>query len=143
MLRSEYVDWITCTGGEWWALRRLSPCTVDARAGVYVIWCNRGFPRVVRIGQSGGGRTGSIGARLSEHRNNKRILRLGEGKGLYVTWTAVSNRELRKGIERYLARVLVPVVGSRFPRAVEVRVNLPWLLWDRPSGSQMPLGGGL
>ncbi len=84
-------------------------------------------------------RTGSMDARLSEHRNNEEILRF--EKELHVTWAAVSDVQLRKGMERCLGRVLVPRVGSRFPRAAPVEVNLPWRRWHRPPGSQLPLGG--
>ncbi len=134
-----HVQWIKCKGGRWCTLSGLRLSTVREKAGIYIIWHDCPLPRAVRIGQSGAGRTGSIRARLSEHRNNEEILHFDERR-LYVTWAAVPDAQQRKGIENYLGRVLVPRVGSRFPRVAPVEVNLPWRHWHRPRGSQLPLG---
>ncbi len=142
MLAGTQVKWVTCTGGRWCALRRLELRSVSAKSGVYIIWCDRLTPRAIRIGQGGSGRTGSLRARLSEHRNNREILRF-DAKGLYVTWAEVRDAKVRKGVENYLGRVLVPLIGARFPCVPPVRVNLPWIVWHRPRGSQFPLGGEL
>ena len=111
----------------------------DASASSVPLSVGRAPRPVGRAPRRRASRTGSMGARLSEHRNNEEILRF--EKELHVTWAAVSDVQLRKGMERCLGRVLVPRVGSRFPRAAPVEVNLPWRRWHRPPGSQLPLGG--
>lgn len=86
--------------------------------GVYVIAYDALSPRVVRVGQ------GDIASRLSEHRNNPTIQRYRANGPLKVAWAALSGYQVG-GVEVYLANVLRPLVGDRFPNVTPIPVNLP------------------
>lgn len=84
---------------------------------VYIIrhwWPNS---RVVRVWQW------IIKDRLSEHRENKDILRY-QNLGLFVTWASV-NAQYRDWVEKYLWDTLKPLVWERFPECSPIVVNLP------------------
>ncbi|MFN3688892.1 hypothetical protein [Salinarimonas sp.] len=72
----------------------------------------------VRIGQ------GDINDRLGRHFDDPAIPISGLLNPLAVTWARVDPR-LVDGVERYLGDVLVPKVGSRFPNADPIAVNVP------------------
>ncbi len=83
---------------------------------MYLIWSTTG--RCVRVGQ------GVIADRLKVHRADPIILsHQGTGQ-LLVTWAQVI-KPYRDGIERYLGEMLNPVVGSTFPNAIPIQVNIP------------------
>jgi hypothetical protein len=89
----------------------------DGLEGVYVIWHGGWQPRIIGVGQ------GVIRDRLGEHRQDKKITRYSE-HGLLVTWASV-DRSVRDGVEAFLAKNLIPLVGERFPDAVPREVNIP------------------
>lgn len=111
------VTWAKYTSGAWCGLATLNlaaPELVDA-GGVYVIW--RPYDRrAVRVGQ------GTIVDRLRQHRCDREILT--HGPGLLVTWANVAP-SWRDGVERYLANQYQPLVGTTFPFATPIPVNLP------------------
>ncbi len=86
--------------------------------GVYVIWHGGQNPWTVKLGQ------GEISKRLLDHRADREILAFRE-YGLMVSW-AQSDSIYRDGAEAYLANILNPKVGERFPDRSFVQVNLPW-----------------
>ena len=114
------VNWNKCTGDSWCSLKNLNLAHehFDGLEGVYVIWRNEPTRKAVRVGQ------GIIRDRLAEHRENTEILAKGP-QGLFVTWSRVDVQN-RDGVEAFLAEILDPLVGERFPDVVPVPVNLPW-----------------
>jgi len=110
--------WIKSTADEWLDLNSFNIDTCKTRLGVYIIWHGGANPKVVRVGQ------GDIAERLACHREDDEVQAYA-GFGLYVTWAATSALEI-DGIERYLADALSPLVGTRWPAAVPLRVNTPW-----------------
>ncbi len=113
------VSWVKC--GElpdsiWCDFTGVNLENVDA-LGVYVIWHGGKPPDVVRVGQ------GNIKDRLTQHREDKKILAY-KKYGLYVTWARVEP-EFLDGVEAYLANQYSPLLGERFPDAVQIAVNLP------------------
>jgi hypothetical protein len=87
--------------------------------GVYTIWHGGQSPRFVRVGQ------GDVKARVGLHKNDPVITAYSMYGRLAVTWAAVPAAQ-RDGVERYLAELLKPLVGDRFPQAVPIPVNHPW-----------------
>jgi len=62
---------------------------------------------------------------LSEHRDNPKILKYREFGLLYVTWAKVSSHEM-SGVEAYLANLLKPLEGERYPNVPFISVNSPF-----------------
>jgi hypothetical protein len=116
------LDWVRGRSGEWLSLDSLDlthPHFVKL-IGVYVIWAPTGLPAAVRVGQ------GAIAKRLCAHRENPEIRHHDVLDGpLLATWAWVPGGAL-DGVERYLGLMLRPRVGSLFPCAALVFVNLPW-----------------
>ncbi len=118
------INWRFCTGNVWCKLMtvNLNHETFKDLNGVYIIWKYdvNNIPRTIRLGQ------GIIKDRLNTHRLNEDITKYNlPDSELYVTWAAVDGRSV-DGVEAYLARVLNPVIGERFPLRTEKSVNLPW-----------------
>lgn len=85
--------------------------------GVYVI-LEIATGKAVRVGQ------GDINDRLGRHYNDPEIRIAAYLNPLGVTWAHVDPRDV-DGVERYLGDTLRPKVGSHFPNAVPIEVNLP------------------
>lgn len=111
------LSWIKCQGDVWCSLLKVNLEKVTA-TGVYVIWHAGDNPRTVRVGQ------GNIADRLSVHRNDENITQYSE-HGLYVTWASVSAKQM-DGVEAYLADILNPLEGERFPEVARIAVNSPF-----------------
>ena len=114
------VNWIKCENDNWCPLEtvNLDSDHFNALYGVYVIWFAGEAPNVVRVGQ------GHISDRIYEHRNNPEITRYSRNGELFVTWATVPEHQ-QDGVEVFLANELAPLVGSAFPDAQPVSVNLP------------------
>jgi hypothetical protein len=118
------LNWGSCEGDKWCSFSKLNldHNVFDELFGVYIIWRfnAQNVPQAVRLGQ------GIVRDRLKSHRQNKDITTYDvNGSTLYVTWAEVDGRRV-DGVEAYLARVLNPLVGERFPNRTENSVNLPW-----------------
>ena len=115
-----YLEWFKCFGDNWGDLLEinLDHNHFDGMRGVYIIWSGGKSPTVLKVGQ------GNIRERLYEHKKDY-VLAAYHQNGLYVTWAKVPELECC-GVERYLGETLKPVVGSRLPEAVPIKVNLPW-----------------
>jgi hypothetical protein len=89
-------------------------------AGVYIIWHSLGAdsPETVYVGQ------GHIATRLEERRYDGRLVHF-RRHHLRVSCAALPEGQ-RDGVERYLAQVLEPNVGERWPDAEPIGVNLPF-----------------
>ena len=122
--------WVKCENNAWCALRSvdLSHNSYDNLIGVYIIWYwdNLGNPITVKIGQ------GNIKNRITAHRINPQIQAYAH-MNLLVTWTSIPTY-LLDGVEAYLGKVLKPRVGSLFPNAKPIPVELPFIVnppWNR------------
>ncbi|ARN73782.1 hypothetical protein [Oceanicoccus sagamiensis] len=110
------LQWGICGDDKHWCdfhHLNLDSDTFKDNKGVYIIWSGE---TVVRLG------SGIIKDRISEHRGNSEI---NTYNNLKVTWATVKANQM-EGVERYLADVLDPAVGDRFPDATPIEVNLPW-----------------
>ena len=110
------LTWQKCEGDTWCSLTavNLGHPHFDSMEGVYVIWQANGS--VIRVGQ------GTVKDRIAAHRQDAQIT---AHRPLHSSWAPVP-ATFRDGIERYLANVLKPLVGSTFPNAAPIAVNLPW-----------------
>jgi len=107
--------WGNCTNDVWcdFINLNLEHEIFNDLKGVYIIWSGE-IP--VRLG------SGIIKDRIYDHRNNQEILDFAD---LKVTWAEVSENSM-ENVEKYLANVLQPEVGERFPDKQPIEVNLPW-----------------
>ena len=114
------VEWIKCTDGQWCGLNEvdLTHHHFDDMEGVYIIWHGGQYPKVVRVGQ------GKVATRLAAHRVDDEIQAFSR-YGLFVSWAKVTQSS-QNGVEAYLGATLNPLVGTRFPDAKYIEVNLPW-----------------
>jgi hypothetical protein len=87
--------------------------------GVYVVYQAGNPPRSVFVGR------GDIAKRLAERKNDKRFDKIRSDGKLLVTYAAVPATDL-EGVEKYLARLLVPTVEERRPEVREIAVNTPF-----------------
>ena len=113
--------WQDCKGDKWsdfYGLDLNSDYFDVSRNGVYIIWYRGNPGKTVYVGQ------GNIKARVTAHRNDDAIGQYSEF-GLLVTWALVSKSNC-DGIEAYLADRLNPLIGTIYPDATPIRVNLPW-----------------
>lgn len=110
------LQWIKYTDQSWIDLASVDLSNVTT-TGVYVIWQSFKGGKVVRVGQ------GDIKARLTEHRQNRWIMRHAGNSRLLVTWASVNALAL-DGVKRYLAEKYSPIEGERFPDAQPIAVNL-------------------
>ncbi len=113
------LNWVKCEGDAWCPLNdvNLGHSHFDAMEGVYIVWHEGNHAATVRVGQ------GNIKDRLTSHRADNDIQAYNSNV-LLVTWASVPENQ-RDGVESYLAQVLHPKVGDRFPDATPIPVNLP------------------
>ena len=129
--------WVKCEGNTWCQLNHLN---LDHNyynnfKGVYIIWYwnNFGHPITVKIGQ------GVIKDRLAAHRRDPQIQAYAH-MNLLVTWTNIPPY-LLDGVEAYLGKALNPRVGSLFPNAKPIPVELPFFVgppWNKPDRQARP-----
>ncbi len=114
------LNWVKCKGNVWCQLNTvdLTHSHFDNMEGVYVIWHLGDSPATVRVGQ------GIIRDRIQAHRGDTQVQAYNRFD-LVVAWASVPDR-YRNGVEVYLAQTLQPVVGTYFPVAQPIKVNLPW-----------------
>ncbi len=119
-IRSMQILWQKCAGNVWGLLLTVDTAHphFDNMEGVYIIWHGGQNPQVVRVGQ------GVIRDRIITHREDWQVLHYRD-QGLFITWAPVRT-PFRDGVERYLAEVLSPLVGDRYPSTPVIAVNLPW-----------------
>lgn len=114
------VDWIKYENGQWCKLESLNleQGHFDNMSGVYIIWQEASNRRYIYVGQ------GFIKERLGDHRRNWKEQGI-DTSTFYVTWASVYD-EYKDGIELFLANILFPDFGGRFPRKPPIPVNLPF-----------------
>nr|BFF39791.1 hypothetical protein BACY1_15960 [Tenacibaculum mesophilum] len=108
------VEWIYCQNNEWcdFLTLNLENQHFNNLNGVYIIWSGK---TIVRLG------SGEIKNRIADHRNNPDIIAY---PNLKVTWAKINANQMQ-GVEKYLADVLNPEIGERFPNRTPIEVNLP------------------
>lgn len=114
------VDWIRYESGEWCKLETLNleQEHFNEMSGVYMIWKGEAYRQYVYVGQ------GFIKDRLDKHRRDW-IAKEIDISTFYVTWASVSDY-YKDGIESFLANILLPDFGRRFPEKPPIPVNLPF-----------------
>jgi hypothetical protein len=114
------LSWIKCVGDKWCPLNtvNLDHPHFSNMEGVYIIWHGGQNPATVRVGQ------GFIRDRLRAHRSDPEVQAY-SALGLFVTWAEVAAGD-RDGVEAYLASILQPLAGERFPQRTPIPVKLPW-----------------
>lgn len=114
------VQWNKCVGDIWCQLNNvdLKHSNFTHMEGVYIIWHDGDEPTTVRVGQ------GVIRDRIAAHRKDPDVQAYARWT-LYVTWAYVAQVH-RDGVEAFLAEVLNPLIGERFPDRKPIPVNLPW-----------------
>ena len=117
------LTWARC-GEHWCSFDRLKLDALEGEVGVYAIWhdgsTNPPYNQAawVRIGE------GDIAERIREHRLDANITAYSVYGDLRVTWAIIGRRQTRRGVERFLADRLRPIVGE-YPDVAPIEVNLP------------------
>lgn len=114
-----FVEWNKGREGGWCTLAEvdLEDESFQGMEGVYVLWSGRDNPITLRVGQ--GYIKGLLASELANHR-----LAGYRAEELFVTWARV-NQLHRADVARYLAKVLEPTLGDRYPEGSQIPVNLP------------------
>lgn len=114
------LRWIRYDNGNWCDLLALDTNQehFNNMEGVYIVWHAGQNPATVYVGQ------GVVRDRIVKHKQENAVLAY-QQYGLYVTWASVP-ATYRDGIERYLAEILNPKIGRRYPDVPPIEVNLPW-----------------
>jgi hypothetical protein len=111
------LTWAKQPNGDWYTLEGFDFSKITT-VGVYFIWCEGNPSTNVRPGQ------GIIGARITAHKADPKIMRHKTTGTMRVTWAAVPAHQLDR-VERYLADMYQPIEGDRFPDVEPLAVNLP------------------
>lgn len=109
------INWGTCGDDRHWCYFGkliLSSEDFKYKKG-YIVWSGE---TVIRLG------SGLIKDRIAAHREDFKISKYTDMK---VTWAKVNANRIQ-GVEKYLADILNPVVGDRFPDRIPIEVNLTW-----------------
>jgi len=109
------VTWVQSQAGTWLPFETFNIADVKAY-GVYSIWHDGNPSRTVYVGQ------GDIKSRLLAHRSNPKITKYSAYGTLRVTWAELSAAQV-DGVERYLADMLLPLVGEAHPDVLPIPVN--------------------
>lgn len=115
------ADWYRCHGHVWCELFKvdLNHKYLRESSGVFVIWTGSDDnPSVLKVG------CGPIPKRLSEIKKELAIQAF-KHLGLFVSWTEMSSIK-QKGVELYLINELTPKMQDEVPKAIPVKINLPW-----------------
>jgi hypothetical protein len=115
------VNWRKCGADEHWCdffSLDLTSRRFGRDEGVYIIWHGGESPAVIYVGQ------GEIRSALAAHREDPKITQYQSHGPMYVTWDTLDTRYI-DGVERYLARVLLPLVPGPERDADIVEVPLP------------------
>lgn len=117
------LPWITTYSGtkNYIALDNvdLSKVVVEGVYMIYQLSTPTRAARVIRVGQ------GIVKDRLTSHAQDQKIGAHRASGALYVVWAPVA-KNIRDGVERYLADVYQPLVGDAFPNVAPVAVSAPW-----------------
>lgn len=113
--------WFKCKGAVWCELFKvdLNHKYLADSEGVFVIWIgDYKDAKVLKVG------SGSITKKLSAIKKDIAIQAF-KFHGLFVSWTEVSAIK-QKGMELFLINELKPRMQDSVPKAIPIKVNLPW-----------------
>ena len=115
------VHWYKSESSQWLKLKDLDLThSLVKQRGVYIVFVFDALD-VLYVGQ------GYVAQRLEERKRDRRILELADLDELCVTWARIAGEAKRKGVERFLADTLIPLVGEH-PKVPPIAVNVPPLL---------------
>ena len=115
------IKWNRCSGGIWCELFKLNLdhdyfASLD---GVYIVWYEKkGEIVCLNVGY------GNIVRELKKLKSDIAVKAFAE-HGLYVTWSNLSKAQ-QLGTTIYLAKTLSPKISSVLPKALPLKINLPW-----------------
>lgn len=114
------VDWLKCKGGVWCDLFKLDLNHEYLNVnGVFIVWVGENNERkVLKVG------SGNIAQNFAALRKELAIQAFSH-LGVKVTWTEASALK-RAGIELYLNSELDPTMMADLPKALPIKVPLPW-----------------
>ncbi|HOM05349.1 MAG TPA: hypothetical protein PLU67_07640 [Candidatus Kapabacteria bacterium] len=112
--------WYKCKGEVWCELFKLDmehPVLKTAE-GVYIIWTGVNDRKVLKVG------SGLIRSQLMTARQDVTINAFAT-RGVFVTWSEVGKVK-RDGVEAYLINTLSPLFVPYKPKAIPIKIKLPW-----------------
>jgi len=115
------VKWNKCKGGIWCELFKLN---IDheyfaALEGVFILWYEKkGEILTLNVG------SGNIVRELKKLKTDLAVKAFAE-HGLYVTWAEIASTQ-QNGVLVYLSRNLMPKFQSPLPKALPIKIPLPW-----------------
>jgi hypothetical protein len=115
------LEWFKCKGNQWCNLFKLdlNHEYLQGSEGVFVIWTGAGNnTKFLSVGY------GNIGAHLKSNKAELAIQAF-QHIGVYVSW-AEAPESKQPGISLFLTKALNPAIISSVPKAMAIKVNLPW-----------------
>lgn len=113
------LRWYKCKGEQWCELFKLDLSHQYLNVnGVFIIFYDLNQKHPLYVGH---GNVQSQLLQLSKDIAIKAFM----AHGCYVTW-AEANEMIQTGIVNYLSGVLNPKLQIKVPKAIPVKVNLPW-----------------
>lgn len=112
--------WYKCKGDIWCDLFKLDMDHEVLRKaeGVFIIWTGASERKVLKVG------SGSIRSMLMTAKSDIAIHAFAN-IGVFVTWTEITAIK-RSGVELYLINNLKPLVVNFTPKAIPIKIKLPW-----------------
>ncbi len=114
------ASWYKCKGDIWCELFKLDMDHEVLRKadGVYIIWSGAKERKILKVG------SGSIRSQLMSAKTDLAIQAFAN-IGVFVTWVEISAIK-RSGVELYLQNTLKPLILNHTPKAVSLKIKLPW-----------------
>ena len=112
--------WYKCKGDIWCELFKLDMNheVLKKAEGAFIIWTGVKERKILKIG------SGSIRTHLMTARSDMAINAF-SNIGVFCTWTELGALK-RSGVELYLANTLKPLIATPTPRAIPIKIKLPW-----------------
>jgi len=112
--------WYKCQGSIWCELTKLDLQheVLKKAEGVFIIWSGTKERKVLKVG------SGLIRAALMNARTDISIQAF-VNHGVFVTWADVGALK-RSGVELYLINHLKPLIVPVTPKAIPIKIKLPW-----------------
>jgi|YNPMSStandDraft_2_1061718.scaffolds.fasta_scaffold03420_2 hypothetical protein len=112
--------WYKCKGEVWCNLFKLDMDhqVLKNADGVYIIWTGVDERKVLKVG------SGLIRSQLMSARQDITINAFAN-RGVFVTWSEVGKIK-REGVEAYLINALNPLFVPVKPKAIPIKIKLPW-----------------
>ncbi len=115
------LEWFKCKGNQWCNLFKLdlNHEFLKDSEGVFVIWTGAGKnTKFLSVGY------GNISAQLKTNKAELAIQAF-QHIGVYVSWAEAPVNK-HQGIALFLNRTLDPAIMGSLPKAMAIKVNMPW-----------------